>query len=250
MIYDGTEMNILICDDIHEEALKLEKAIKAAGFEGDCSIFNRGRDVIAFIQEGAKIDVCFLDILMPDMKGTELARKIRAAQYKGEIVFLTTTNEYAAESYEVKAHSYLIKPPNAYAVSKVLNDITEAQRARDTAGIPITTRNMTRFLCFYEISHVEVKEKTVYFRLVDGTEIAVYSRLNDFLPQLMADGRFAQCHRSYVVNMDYISYIQGREVFLRCGRKAPISKHYSEFDKQYLNWIFGSRSVNKTMGGL
>ena len=91
-------MNILICDDIRDEALELEDAIKASGFEGNIICFDNGKNALAGILSGAKIDVCFLDILMPEMKGTELAQKMREAGFKGEVVFLTSTNEYAAEA--------------------------------------------------------------------------------------------------------------------------------------------------------
>lgn len=232
-------MNILICDDIHDEAVKLEEAVKTSGFEARCVLFNSGEDAFAHIQSGTKVDVCFLDILMPEMKGTELAKKMRGAQFKGEIVFLTTTNEYACESYEVGAYSYLLKPPNAQTVAKILSGIAEAQKSADTGGIPISTRTLTRFLFFREISHVEVKGHNVCFRLLDGGEIEVNAALSEFLPKLLEDRRFAQCHRSFVVNMDAVSQIHGREVFLRCGRKAPISKNFMEFDKIYLKRIFG-----------
>ena len=141
-------MNILICDDIAEEALKLEAAIKASGFEGNVICFDNGKDALAHIQSGAKTDLCFLDILMPQMDGTALARKLRDAHYEGEIVFLTTTNEYAAESYRVGAHDYLLKPPNAHSIAKILREITDAQENADTAGIPVVTRTLTRFLFF------------------------------------------------------------------------------------------------------
>ena len=62
-------MNILICDDIPEEAQKLEEAINAAGFKGNLVCFNRGADALGCILSGAKIDVCFLDVLMPNMDG-------------------------------------------------------------------------------------------------------------------------------------------------------------------------------------
>ena len=242
-------MNILICDDVHDEALELEKAIMTAaggqsGLEAHsnfvCTLFSKGMDALAHIKSGAKTDVCFLDILMPDMKGTELAQKMREEGYKGEIIFLTSTNAYAAEAFSVNAYSYLLKPPKTEKVAEILAKIQEAQKSADTAGVTIHTRVMTRFLLFREISHIEVKRNYVYFRLLDRSEIEVKASLIEFLPRLMEDKRFAQCHRSFVVNMNAVSIIQNREVFMACGRKAPISKNYMEFIKQYSDWVFGN----------
>ncbi|MDR0444426.1 MAG: LytTR family DNA-binding domain-containing protein [Treponema sp.] len=232
-------MNILICDDIAEEAQNLEEAIKAAGFEGNLNCFNNGADALSHVKSGGAVDLCFLDIIMPEMDGICLARRLREAKYNGEIVFLTTTNEYAAESYQVGAHSYLIKPPNAQSIADILRKIADAKKNADTAGIPVVTRNMTRFLFFNEISYVEVMGKKVYFHLLDGGNVEITAALNEILPQFLEDTRFAQSHRSYIINMNAVSYIQDKEIFFRCGKKAPISKNYAEFARQYIKWVFG-----------
>jgi len=229
-------MNILICDDIRDEAQKLKKAIKNAfqkDFEVNIRYFMKGSDLLEYIKTNSKIDVCFLDIIMPEMNGIELAANMRAEGFNGKIVFLTTSKDYGVESYQVKAYFYLLKPVNTEDVIRLLNEIKNASQNEDTSGIKIETRNITRFVYFYEISFVEVINKNVYFRLLDGSEIVIFASLSELLPQLAADGRFAQCHRSFVVNLDAITQIHGKEVFLRCGRKVPISRSYKEFDNQY-----------------
>jgi len=231
-------MNILICDDLPDDALVLEKTIKETGFKGTLVLFNNGADALSYIKTGAKIDICFLDIIMPEMNGIELARLLRKADYKGEIVFLSTSHEYGVETYQVEAFTYILKPPDSRNMERIIQEISARKKTTDTAGLLITTRILTRFLFFNEISHVEVIEHNVYFRLLDGSEIAVYAALSEFLPVLMADGRFAQSHRSYVINMDAISNIQGRDIYLRCGRKTPIAKGNKEFSKLYYSRIF------------
>jgi DNA-binding LytR/AlgR family response regulator len=173
------------------------------------------------------------------MKGTELASKMREAGFTGEIVFLTSTNEYATEAFGVKAYNYLLKPPAAERVASVLSAILKARASSDTAGIAITSKSLKRFLLFREISHVEVQQHDIHFRLLDGSEIVVYGTLSEFLPALMKDERFARCHRSFVLNKDAVASINGMEVLLHCGKKAPVSKNYTEFVKQYFDWVFG-----------
>jgi DNA-binding LytR/AlgR family response regulator len=242
-------MNILICDDIQDEAQKLENTIKQTGFKVDIRYFKNGSGILEYIKNaanapssssGAKIDVCFLDIIMPEMNGIELAVNMRAAGFCGKIVFLTTSRDYGVESYQVKAYSYLLKPVTAEDVAKLLNEIKNSESNKDTAGIKIETRNMTRFIYFHEISFIEVINKNVYFRLLDKSEIVIFASLSDILQQLMADGRFAQSHRSYVVNLDAITQIRGKEIILRCGRKAPISRSYKGFSELYFKRGMGS----------
>ena len=238
-------MNILICDDIHDEALCLEDAVRASGFEAQCRVFSGvsgAKDALTHIRSGAKIDVCFLDILMPGMSGVELAEELRRDQYSGEIVFCTTTNEYASESYEVEAFSYLLKPPNALSVAGILREIEGIRKKADTAGIHIQTRNLIRFLLFHEISYVEVIGRKIYFRLLGGGEIAVNATFGEIASVLLEDKRFAQCHRAYIVNMDEVSHIEDNVVSLRCGRKALISNVFAGFRKKYCAWIFRVRT--------
>lgn len=243
-------MNILICDDIRDEALRLENAVKEAGFEANVTYFYEGADVLNHIKTGVNIDICFLDIIMPEMNGIELARNMRSAGFGGKIVFLTSSNDYSAESYQVKAYSYLLKPVNTEDVAKLLNGIKNGSFAGDTAqlkqcaGIKIETRNMSRFVYFYEISFVEVINKNVYFHLLEGSEIVISASFSEILPKLVIDGRFVQCHRSFVVNMDAIAQIRGKEIFLRCGKKAPVSRSYQDFNKKYFMHIFGEGKQN------
>ena len=247
-------MNILICDDIRDEALKLENAVMEASrtsrFKADLVYFNNTQDVLKFIKTGAAIDVCFLDIIMPEMNGIELAKKMRDANFNGKIVFLTSSNDYGVESYQVKAYFYLLKPVNKEDVKRLLDEIQndslnnnsaqlkQRSQQKQRAGIKVETRNMTRIIYFHEISFVEVINKNVFFRLLDGSEIVMFSSLNDILQQLTSDGRFVQCHRSFVVNMDAITHIHGKDIFLRCGRKTIISRSYKEFSNLYLKYIF------------
>ena len=235
-------MNILICDDMHDDGLKLQQAIKDSGVEAHCCYFDKGKDALSHIITGAKADVCFLDIIMPEMTGIELARQIRKAENAGgakarEIVFLTTSNEYASESFEVNAFSYLLKPPEPQKVATVLQEITKAKKASDNSGIPISTKDMTKFLYFRDISFIEVVNYKVMFRLVDGSELAVTSSLSAILSQVATDKRFAQCHRSFVVNMNDINKIMNNTVLMYSGVQIPISRTHADFCDKYIEYL-------------
>ena len=231
-------MNILICDDIKDEALKLEKAVKNSGFKANIALFEKGSDVLDYIKTGAKIDVCFLDIIMPEMDGIELARHMRCtANYNGKIIFLTTSKDYGPESYQVKAFSYLLKPYTKKDIENILHEIQEIKKSEDKAGLPVTTRNMSKFLFFHEISYIEVMRNIVYFHLLNGEDIGITATLKEVLPQL--DGRFTQCHRSFMVNLDAITQVHGKEIILKCGSKLPIARNNRDFNEKYFRRLFG-----------
>lgn len=231
-------MNILLCDDQQAESAKLADLLRDTGVEVNTVVFHNGEEALAYVREGAAVDVCFLDIVMPGMNGVALAEKLRADGFTGEIVFLTFSNEYAAESYQVDAFTYLLKPPNLDRVRDLLQKLENARINRDTAGIFIKTKKITRFLLFREINYVEVMQHKVYFKLVDGDELEMNAAFGEIAPQLLTDRRFAQCHGSILVNMNAISSITAKDIDLRDGTKLPVSKRYSGIKKQYVQWLF------------
>ena len=121
-------MNILICDDMPDDGSRLEQAIKASGIAADCRYFDNGADALSHIKAGEKVDVCFLDIVMPEMSGIEIARQIRKMEAGNgiqtcDIVFFTSSNDFASESFEVKAFAYLLKPAEPRKVLDTLREI-------------------------------------------------------------------------------------------------------------------------------
>jgi DNA-binding LytR/AlgR family response regulator len=195
-------MNILICDDVNDAALMLKKIIAFTVSDVNISVFNAGEEVLAYIRSGKVPDLCFLDILMPGIDGISLAAKMREKGYSSPIVFLTSSNDYAAQSYKVEAFSYLLKPPDEKEVAAILRELKNMFEAADTAGIPVKTKQIAKHILFKDISHIEVIRHNVHFHLIDGTEIQTAGVFSEITPRLLADKRFARCHRSFVVKMD------------------------------------------------
>lgn len=232
-------MNILICDDMKSEIAKLERLLGDSGLEIKTVAFNSGYDALDYVHSGAVVDVCFLDIVMPDMSGMKLAEQLRSDGFKGEIVFLTTSNGYAEESYGVHAFSYLLKPPRPEAVRNVLRKLDDARKKDDTGGIFIKVSKVARHILFRDISYIEVIRHYVYFRLTDGEDIEIYATLGEIAEQLLSDRRFAQSHRSYIVNMSDVAAVDERQITMRSGKKIPYSKSYSDIKKKFAKWIVG-----------
>lgn len=242
-------MNILICDDVYEDALRIKNIIKELRENPHISIFHSAREALAFIDEGKSNDktlmpdICFLDILMPEMDGVCLAQKMREKSFSGHIVFLTNTNDYATESYKVKAASYMLKPPGKKEVKNILNELENNKKAQDNKGIFIKTKSTSMFVMFKEISHVEVIGHKVHYRLLNGEEIIENARFLDIASNLLSDSRFAQCHRSFVVNMNDVYKIQSGFVFMRSGKNIPISRNNADFSDKYVEYLFEERNL-------
>lgn len=75
------------------------------------SVFSSGRDLLAAEEEGARFDICVLDVVMPELSGIELGIELRERGSASAIIYLTISPEYAVDSYAAKAFYYLVKPP-------------------------------------------------------------------------------------------------------------------------------------------
>lgn len=106
-------MNIAICDDDLLYMNQVKEMIEKWGKEHheDVSIylFNHGDALINSYQK-SHIEVILLDIIMPLLNGMETAHEIRKNDSVVKIIFLTSSPEFALESYDVKASGYLLKP--------------------------------------------------------------------------------------------------------------------------------------------
>ena len=226
-------MNILICDDLPDAVVQLTKIIALSFPDADIRTFNYAADALEFIRSGKMPDISFLDIIMPEMDGVLLAEKMREEGYRGSIVFLSSANDYAAQSYRVSAFSYLLKPPKDNEVIDILLKAEKALKDNDTVGLSIKTKKLSRFILHRDISHVEVINQKVYFHLIDGSEVEMWSPLSEASSGLLAESRFAKCHNAFVVNLDHISYVQGNMIIMKCGKKMPITKKYDYIKKLY-----------------
>jgi len=228
------KMNILICDDMKFESTLLADLIAETNFDVNINVFNDAQEALAFIRTSAALDVCFLDILMPEMTGIELADALRSGGYTGFIVFLTSVNNYAPESYRVKAFDYIMKPATLERVKEVLVELDKAIKNADKSGMLIKSAGVSRTILFREISHLEVIHNIVNIRLIDGSIHKTRATLAELAPKLLADKRFIQSHRSFIVNTNFIAALRGNSFFLQDGTEVPISRSHSSAKDMYI----------------
>jgi len=231
-------MNIVICDDIKEDADGLATLIAQSSFDAQTTVFTCPLQALDYFRSGADIDACFLDIIMPKMNGIKLAEKLRENNFANDIVFLTTSNDFASQSYQVHAFDYLLKPLTGEKVNHIMSKLKKSQENADKAGLSVVTQGITRFVLFRDISHVEVISHTVYIKQPDKSVIKMYAVFSKIEKMLLADSRFAKCHRSYIVNLNEIKTMANNELTMKNGSKIPISRSFGKVKDKIIKWMF------------
>ena len=236
-------IHIAICDDSKQERNNphyYKKELKFKNLKLDLS--NRK----AYIEDnelklqGKQFDITILDILMPGENGIEIARNIRASGTDTEIIFLTSSPEYAVDSYEVKAQNYLLKPVTEEKFFASIDSILAELDEKDTASFIIyTTEKQYSRIRVSSLVYGEVTHRTITLHLADQTMISAVMTFTEFQDILKAYPDFIYPHRSYAVNMHYIQYVTKSDIILTDGQKIPLSRNnYTKISEQFLNFAY------------
>lgn len=245
-------MRIAVCDDDAQDLLHISKLVseylsgKPSPGRTELVGFVSGLELISQLDSGRSFDVFLLDIIMPKMNGMQLAAEIRGRDQVAKIIFLTSSAEYAVESYSVGAFGYLLKPIQGDklfpVLGRVCNDISRMQGQQ----IVVRTRAGFSKLLFDEITYVEVLSRTVYFHRTSGATLESTSTISQVGTVLLADNRFIKPHRSYIVNLDYARSLSEDSFRMTDSACVPISRNVIKPTKQaYMNHSFQTEGWGK-----
>ena len=173
------------------------------------------------------VDLIFLDINMPGLSGISFARSLTRSPL---IIFTTAYPEYAVEGFELDATDYLVKPYSferfLKAVNRALERLSENNRQTSDKGkILVKADKKLYALPFSEILIIEGQGDYIRIR-TERENLVVHDTIKNFLANLPAY-EFMRIHKSYVINLKRIEYIEGNQV--RMGdHTLPVSPAHRE----------------------
>lgn len=240
-VHTSTVLKIAVCDDspiFLEETTTYIKAW-ASGTDHRVQIFSYDNgDALIEAHKTCHMDIIFLDILMPLLNGLDTARELRQQDRSVSIVFLTSSPEFALESYEVKAQGYLLKPVSQEKITSELNEIA-MHIYEEPKNLLLKTTMGYQKQYFHDIEYIEAQNKRVLFHLQSGQILEVPEPLNHFEQQLLNTDGFFKCHRSYLVYLPNVNHFTNAEITTRSGQKIPIARGYGKaFKEAYFSAMF------------
>lgn len=217
-------MRIAIVDDSREDSAHLQKDLQTCLSETGYTqvsfeLYDSGQSFLAVFEPG-RFDLVFLDIYMGDTLGIHVAEEIRKVDAVVRISFITTSNDFAAESYAVSADYYLLKPFNTASIRKMLHsiDLTEYERERYIV-LPDDTKCR---MC--DIVYTEYSNHKVMVHFTDGTVHGLWTSQAEMEKLMCSRGEFATCTKGIIVNLGQIVNIEEDAVYLRGGAVVPTSR--------------------------
>ena len=183
------------------------------------SSFSDGRALLDAID---RFDVIFLDIQMEQPDGMETARLLRRRGDHSLLVFVTVLKELVFDAFQVEAYDYLLKPLDSARFKQTMDRVLHSLEQRAAEDIVIQRGTGCEVVLLSDIVYCEVLGRKIYLHKSDGTVSDYYDKLEDL--ERRVDGRFFKCHRSYLVNLDYVRGCQDGQVLLSLGERIPASR--------------------------
>lgn len=233
------ELKTLIIDDeplAHDIIMDYAQGVPFINITARCFLATEAFTILK--QED--IDLIFLDIHMPKLKGLDF---LRSLQHPPLVILTTAYEEYALESYELNVCDYLLKPFRferfVQAANKALDRIRQEKgNSADIADISSPATIMIKS----DKRYVQVALNDIYYLESYGNFVKVWQEdgflltartLSSFEEQLPASD-FFRIHKSYLINRRYLDYWEGNLVQLKNGPQLPIGKSQRQAFKLYM----------------
>ncbi len=177
------------------------------------------------------IDLIFLDIEMPVLKGTDFFKNLVS---KPEVIFTTAYRDYAVEGFELNALDYLLKPIFFERFFLAIQKFLKHNQNRGQVPSMDNTANKMSYLFVNKakkqikvvldnILYIESLKDYIKIHLIESEPLQVKESISAFERRL--DNRFIRLHRSYIVNSKKITAYTKNDVEI--GRmEIPIGNNY------------------------
>lgn len=233
-------MNILICDDILEEA-QASQALIRKYFENKAATIKitTPEDMIIQLEEELfQSDIVIMDIEFNgrEMNGIQMVSLINEKYPECRIIFLSNYLEFAVDVYTTE-HIYFVLKENMHvtlklALDKALNSYQKDQENKKL--IKITANNKVKSLTSDEIVYL-MKEQRIVKVVLKDQELISYDSLREFVAKLPQT--FARVHGGYVVNLACVRLVEHEQITMTNGDVLPIGRTYRKaFMDSYMEY--------------
>lgn len=222
------KINCIILDD---EPLAVELLKKHASENENLNVLFATTEVFEAIDflKNNKVEVIFTDIQMPELTGIQLMKILDKSQ---KFIVTTAYPNYALESFNFHVIDYLLKPITKERFDLAVKKYTELfaqQVTNSTSYLFVKADGKQVKINFSDLIYVEGLKD--YIRIHTKNEkIMVLETMKSFENKLPIN--FKRIHRSYIINLDFLTSIDGNSVYLN-QKIIPIGETYRKDIKDF-----------------
>lgn len=230
-------MNILICDDENQYLDSMKSHVKE--YMNNHYI---KANIIAvkspnnIINNDIKIDLAFLDIQMPNIDGITLAKALKARNDKTILIFVTNYDEYQDEAMDLRIFRFFKKP---FEAQRLYSSLDKAMEYIDEQYIDLFLYNngeQIRILTD-DIVYIRRENRKIILTDINGKEYITRENIDSWTNKL-PNSFFYQVHKSFLINLHYITKCSYTELYLNSKIRIPIaSRKQADFHKYWFQYL-------------
>ncbi len=216
----------IVLDNDFSSLERIEEFCKGIDFIDLKRVFSSVEDARQYLEK-YPVDLLFSDFNLPDISGVDFFKSLTQAC---KIVFISSSNEFAAESYDLNAIDYLLKPFSLQRFEIALNKVKEffrGQSAIETSEKP--------YICF-RVDYSLVKVVIEDILLIEGLDNYLKIHLDNQKPLIirstmkallakLPQNEFVQVHRSFIVPLKKINTVRNKIINIG-EQEVPIGIRY------------------------
>lgn len=237
-------LQIAICDDQPRELEIINEYITeylgTYTLEAEMREFSHPDKLLNAIK-AERFHLYILDIVMPMVSGINLGKEIRRLDREAQIIYATTEPQFALQAYAASPINYLTKPVDKQQLFDTLTFAISKIELSEEQTVKIKTTDGLRVLKLSHILCCEYRSHAVIFTLINGEEVISRTLRESFVEYSMPvlkDGRFLQCHTSYLINMRRVERFAKDSFTLHGGKVVPIAaKQYPTVRDAYMDYL-------------
>ena len=230
-------IKIAICDDDKNIINTLKEVIinygKMHGYYFNIKTFECGKTLEKILKDEI-FDIIFLDIELNGILGIDIGNKLRENinNYLTKIIYVSSHTNYALDAYDTMPTDFIFKPLKIEKIEKSISNVLKVINFTKKEFIYTINRKINKVL-LTDILYFESYRNIVKIYTIDGREDKFYSTLKQVMDSLNSQ-IFIQQHKSYIVNIEYISKIEKNDIILFNQQKIPISRYKIKYLKEMI----------------
>lgn len=227
------KLRALIIDDeplAHDVIIAYAKDIPFLEIAGQCYLATQAPPIL----NREVIDLVFLDINMPKIKGLDFLRTLKEPPL---VIVTSAYEEYALESFELEVCDYLLKPFDFDRFLKAVNRAYERDRRKQPSPAAESSA------AGKQPGHLFIKSDKRYIQL-DLTKVTYLESYGNYVKiwlgkefhltpgtlsgfeSELPDKDFFRIHKSFIINRRHIDYVEDYSVVLKDRKVLPVGKSY------------------------
>lgn len=241
-------LQICICDDSQEQQKLIEKAIEKyfstrSEYYIQITTYDNPLLFLETLERNGGYDILLLDIFMPGINGTEVAREIRRRKDKTEIIFLTTSDDFAVTAFALKAAHYLVKPFTQTEFNEAMDRAMASFEKSIASKLTFKlTGGGVNTVDIDDILYIESFKHEQQLHLKEGAVLSIREALNSLQEQLekLSPRQFLSPYKGYIVNLKAVHAVEPDCIKLYGNKNVPIARRsFRELTDKYFSYAFG-----------